>query len=831
MLNRILNYTLIPCVLFNTNININNKKSEIELNSLIVNDIKNINSLIDNDYYTRIHFIQKTLKQIKVLGWVTNWKKWENVSTKDFNNTINLDLDNKLVTFNLFPEEFEYTYFDPDPFWCDPHGAKWNNKTHNIKINYKKSHKEKLQTKNTWYGTEYNASLNIRTSDEIDDNINLAYPPHNYFTHSILMYINGTYRIEGISKNLVIKKINNDNIIKSFIQINKPYISNNYLVWNEESIAKCNDIFSFNDNMKIIKTLSYANEIIDWLEQFIANNTINGLWNNKTFNLFEIEEYIDQINNLKFRDYQDLFNLKNSIMNNRKYKLIGNYNTNLLNLNINLIKNNLINDQQQINLNNVNDFYQTLILYFKNIDIIANLSINGQYFNIPIWTNNHFYNFLNDVKITNTNLLNISFESITIKDISPENSIITSNDIVIDDKQLLSNFNFSIMYRYNALNIDTNIIDKNFKNSILLNINKYVSELVGTGKNINGYEHNYILNKQELLKYTNNLFNNVNVFDEIIDITLSNKEKIENMFGDSFIFACKKLNANDIFEFKPDNYKGEFYAIMKISNWMFNDGTNGDYTASFKNKFYDIMRKNNCIVELPRDKIIDANGYFLCRFRTNKIIFNQKENRYTLDTIDHNYINQQLNKWFINIANSDNWKIQYCNETNIGFFITRKIQYIKIWNIKHNEIKNIKIKVKIDLSNNASPFKNQKNQFILDIKNSPLFQLGNIDLENIQINTKDGYAYLSDKNQGYLTCEFNLFDLYNNFYNKHIENIYSNIKTFLTEWEHQYNDVISNNYQCREELNIVPTLLVLGSFVILTIIVYALINKNVKKIK
>ena len=119
-------------------------------------------------------------------------------------------------------------------------------------------------------------------------------------------------------------------------------------------------------------------------------------------------------------------------MNNRKYKLIGNYNTNLLNLNISLIKNNLINEQQQINLNNVNDFYQTLILYFKNIDIIANLSINGQYFNIPIWTNNHFYNFLNDVKITNTNLLNISFESITIKDISPENSIITSNDIVID---------------------------------------------------------------------------------------------------------------------------------------------------------------------------------------------------------------------------------------------------------------------------------------------------------------------------------------------------------------------------------------------------------------
>ncbi len=814
----------------------NQEQKNNHLENLIIDDIKNIDDSLNDSLITRIIFEQNTLKQLFVLGWQTNWKRWLTYTKHDFNNEIEIDITNKKVKFNLFPNSFTQTYIDPDPKWCDPYGARWNNKTREIKIDYTKSVVQDLNSTSEWFGNEYSAHLKINKSSRYDHKQTIAYPTHNYFTHFVRMFVGGDYWIEPIEKNILIKEITNEKIFENIIQFNRPEFSNNNLVWNSTTINEISPIFSFNENLYILKTLAIAVDTKAYLESILKKYTINNVWTHPTISEKCIKENINKIENLSFNSYKDLIDLKNNLMNGTEYYINGDYNDELQLLNTNFINGKLISEEFSITLDNVSDFYNTIILFLKNNKISAKCNINNEEKTLIIWENGSFINLLKQVEISNINLLNLEFKQIDIEYIAKHNSKQINSNMTIDNVNYLSSLNFDILYRSNAINFNSEINDDFINNGLMLNINKYVSEIVGT--ELNGLTKNLITDegKKIILKQLNEmLINNKNksIFTNILDISKNNEEYIINKFGSNLVNAAKKLGISkqELIDFVPNNYDGFFYAIIEIQNWLFMDNTDGDFTKEFKDNFYKtFINDNNVLSEIKvKSNQRDDSGYFLCKFRTNKIIFDIKHSKNVLDIQNIDEVYEQIIHWYNLLSNSSNWQKEYISKTKNSFLYKTYINNIKYSHKSIDEIKDINLKISFSLEKNASPYFDQENQFYYDMKNSPLLDRIKYDTKKTKIHFCENRAYLVNDKNNLFTGYINLFDFINYFYDEKLDEIAILINNLSQHWIDEIEKINNIDYEIKKEINPWPLIITTISGLLLFVIIVMLIKYKKRK--
>ncbi len=813
------------------------KSSNNSLQNEIINDIQNYNSIDDTTLDTSIIFKQKTLKQLFTLNIETSWKRWESNYTYNYTNQINFDFKNKIAHVNIFPKEFSYTFKDPDPNWCDPVGARWNNKTKTIKNkNGPYELASPINNLSTWYGKQFSTNFKQTSTDWIDDDITVAYPNHNYYTHQIRMYISGFYQKQGFDKTIIIKNVNNKNIIRSFLTFNRLEFSNNGLVWNEDSIIANNQIFKFSENFEILKTLSYAKYLIEYLTNFINLNFINNTWVNNEISLESLEKNIENIKLLKFKNYDDLINLKKSLDNNNNYEINGDYNAQLNNLNQSLITNNLINHQQLINLENADDFYETIILFFRNNKIFVNCNINNVEYKILIWDQYRFCNFFESINIDNINLLKIDIKSINIIYSSEEvQSKEINDDWFIDatdySENWFNNLSFTILYRYNALNIGSQIKHIN-TNGIILDLNDYVSNIVGTGELVNKVENNKIINtwKNQILKKLNELFDQKNnsIFSNIYSICESNKQNLIELFGiENLRNAANDLQINfenNWFNYIPNNYQGVFYAILEIKNWKFIDQTNGDFQDNFKQNFIKNINENflNIVEIKSKDNIRCDNGFFLCKLRTNKVIFDLYNNLVKLNITNYDEINNYFLQWNNQVSDSNNWTIQKTN-TEKRLFLKKIIHHnTKLINNTYSNPRNINIK--IDLSKNKIPINKNNNQWIHDLYFHPILNyLKNKDIQKrnkINLLFKDNNLSIQNEKDNILDIDVDLKDFLKFFYIDKLSDNFNNLQQQKKSWDSKIQAFETNNSisYCRYSYWIIILLITIPVFFILILI-------------
>lgn len=770
------------------------------LQNEIINDIKNYDSINDTTLDTSIVFKQKTLKQLFTLNIETSWKRWENNYTYNYTNQINFDFKNKIAHVNIFPKELSYTFKDPDPKWCDPVGAKWNDKTKKIHIkNGPYELTSQINDLSTWFGKQFSVNFKQDSSNWIDDDIIVSYPNHNYLTHQIRMYISGFYQKQGFNKTVIIKKIDNKNIVKSFLTFTQPKFSNNGLVWDQKSILENNQIFSFSENFKILKTIWYAKYLIKYISNIIDLYTVNNAWINNNISLESLQENIEKLKLLKFKNYNDLVNLKKSLDNNTFYKIDGDYSHKLKELNQSLIDNNLINDEQLITLDNANDFYETIILFFRNNKISVDCYINNIKTNILIWDQDKFCNFFESININNINLLKIDFRSINIlystkeiqsKEIN-DNWTINETDYSQD---WFNHLSFTILYRYNALNFNSQINQIN-TNGIILDLNDYVSNIIGTGKLINKVENNKIIDqwKNKILQNLNNIFENkaLNIFSNIYSICESNKQRLINCFSlENLRDAANILNINfenNWFNFTPNNYQGVFYAILEIKNWKFIDQTNGDFQASFKQDFIKkINGKYTNIVEIKiNNKIRSDSAFFLCKLRTNKVIFEIYNNLVKLAITNNEEITNYISQWTSQVTDISNWTVEK-NNSEKRLFLKKIFHHnVKLKNDFYFNPK--KVMIKIDLSKNKIPIDKNNNQWIQDLYLHPILnylKINDLQKENkINFLIKNNDLLIQNNEENKLNINVDLDKFLRFFYVDNLSNNFEYLQQQKNLWD------------------------------------------------
>lgn len=823
---------LLPTLSINRIIYQNNKSVEKDidnLNDLIIEDINNLK--INNSIYsdTSINFFTKTFKELFAMGFRVDQKKWTTKNEYKMINKINIDFNNKIASVDLY-NDFNHIFKDPDPYWHDTSiGATWNEKQRMI-IPGKVKLEVPITTKsNYWFGDVNSFQLKSPVDNKwMSDNLTLAYPDHNYWFHRITMKNNGFYVRNGIDKEYNVLNITNNSFFDSFININKMNASDNGLVWNERSIKKERSIFEFNNNLNTLKTLNIANDILKELKSFVINNTgINDSWLNNNITKENVELFINEINEYNYTSAFDIKNRYNILMDEKDSKFIhsnNNYCYEINKLTSNLINSKLINNKMVIDYKIANEIYNISLCYFKQNKITANIIINDiNTLKIDIWNGNQFLDFFKQIPtiLQKNNVLKVEFDNIGIDYISN----INSNGIYNESLSLNTESNPSIFnrlswimyYRYNALNISIDIINENkYKNGILLNLNKYVSELIGTGNNGNSHSENSFINndiKNMIIDQLNISLFDEKIFNDLFDLSTIDGNTIMNKFYQKdleLLFNKFNLSFNDnCFEYNPNNYDGYFYGIGIINNWNFKDGTSGDFEFNFKdNLLKEINSFSYNMQEIePKTRDIksgwDNNGYFLLKMRTNKVMFDMYDNKYIVSIKNVKELNSDIIKWTNYIDNKDNWITERITYVVDNLFNNKKYTKNKYYlkdaaNYSNEDIKEFKANINIDSSLFPSINSKDNLQLFLDLFNNPIWQfikekepllfnkdslLPNDNFYNkYEIKNINNFCYVTNINKEYLSINISLFDFIKIYYNKELINIVDKNIVHYSEW-------------------------------------------------
>lgn len=489
---------------------------------------------------------------------------------------------------------------------------------------------------------------------------------------------------------------NSIDIIKTFLSINLPYLENNPNnesgIWNKEDLIKNNyeSIFKFSDDLKLLKFIS----------DYIKSN------NGKEF-----------INDNEMNNFQDRL-IKSKIIKQK-------------------------NDNQKYSINELSLLYERIIGWFKNNEIIANISIDGsEGKDYIIWNGNSLLNEYDFFNIhSNKNTLNIkinhienklkSFDSKVISgflktsDVFGEYTLNYRNDFTENNINVENSFDKCI-----PIELDTNVED------ILMNDGQNVS-FVKTADNYLALKIKENLNK----KIGNNLFNSIEAFD----YSKNTFYNIDDVLKDFNIFENKELINHN-----PSNNNGIFYVVATIPKWNTIDSVNnfnGDFRIEDKIRFINNINKNSLnIKEFIVNDEQDTNGYFLIKLRTNKTNYTKNFNDY-LNILNNfnimfkiNYIEKNNNDFFTNDQSKKFHSIEISNTTEIngithdnidGSFIEKEVwtEIKKDPNNIFNYLDFIFNELNIEYENEIN------NEFIrnkiLEIKNS--IKLNEVSIEGLNI--------------------------------------------------------------------------------------------------
>ena len=737
-LTSILSTNFINC----TGININEKeiKSNLTNDINIINDINSNYWIKDNKIETNIKLSVRTIKELWIFSSIrVNHKIWyQDYKYKDIS-IPTFDKNSKNINFNVWNKPVSQLFTDPDPYWADPNGAKWNDKLIGIGIGGKKG-KYLANIKNNWYGNSYYNDFVLNDENVYRPQNYPVYPAHNYFAYTIRYYQTPSYVHENLNKKIEFSEITNKNFFNTFFQLNEVPFDNNGEVWNKDTYNQMDNLIRFNNFLHIAREISKVYQVVRKIDNFIITNTgENDKWLNQIVKKESILSLKNDFENWKFISADEAWTRYNALIDINNSKLIpttGNYENEYNKLIENIYKNKLVSIDRKLNIFDIDMVYKIALAIFKQNQINLTLNINNKLIKYNIWDGSSFIKIWNDLLLINkdNNLLNISIENVEFKYIGDHNKTGYFNNSYIIENSDISNElkrKTSLMIREGANNFD-NVDVLNINNfGIQIDSDSYISEVLGTGENIgNGYPYGeFIPNKKNLIK---NLLNSNFIlpdkrilFNEIYDI--SNSKNILNYFDNRNTyeaFQSFNMNIEQYPYFIPENQNGEFYLIAKTNKWIFSDGTNGDFTQNFKNKFFEKTNVNSLnIIELePKDRLIDGNwddsGYFLIKCKNNIV----KE--FIINSINNEEIFQQTEKFISYLKDQKNWVLNN-NKIIEDYFLYQKEYKKDVYNIDYKKLseeefnninylaKDLKIEVKFSNENLYMPidFKYGLNDF------------------------------------------------------------------------------------------------------------------------
>lgn len=791
--------TGVDTIIQNATTRTNHTNDNVLINQDINTDIKNYNIstplFLNSEVEIKNHVLKELFTlQIRTLQYKTVlYKKYGS------KNKINIDLKNMKASVQAY-NQFEHRYYDPNPEWCDPtYASRWEDRYRQIKPRTKNL-VSNIKIAKKGFANEYSFGFNSKQNDWTGDKHTLAYPDHNYLIYRITYYNDAYFRELAINKQFKFYEVDSNKIISNFIEFKNIPRSNNGLIWNENTKKLINDRFTFNNNLVNLKTLSLASEIV----QKINNNLQTYQYDNQ-FTKQLLQSYLNDLTNLKFTNYKMLKNLDNYISNpneNKVVTLYGNFSHNLESLNASLTNTGFFeNKDQAINISNALSYYRMVISFLKHNDIEAEIIVNDSPLKIKIWQNNQFISILDQLKnYPNLNYLKVNFSSINNifkGDLNNLGYFFSSSEIT--DTNILNNYNFDIFYRSDALNINNQINSVLSNDGLILNTNRYVSELVGTGKHIgNGIENNYINpdTKIKLIQLLADVIKipttHLNLYDIATnDLNLLRKEVDVVSLAKAMIKF--NINPNDKVIFSPSNIDGKFYSIIKIKNWQFSDGTDGDFSNMFKNAFIGSINDRNLnIIELkPNTKTFNTNGYFLLKLKTNRVQFSISDNLYDVQINNSNQISEHATTTFKNtLYKKNNWILQKINKTDRLFLVTNEFTKNKVsFDATENNLKALLFKNNylFDAKHFTFPKTgNDLQQVYKDILNNPiikmkyvtdmLFKINDNKLqptklfnEIFEIKSNNNKYQLVSKNKSNLQMNLSIFDLHGNQIKSSIE--------------------------------------------------------------
>ncbi len=695
----------------------NNSTSDIN----IINDINSNYWIKNNKIETKIKLSVRTIKELWIFSSIrANHRIWyQDYQYKDVS-TPTFDTNSKNIHFNVWNKPVSQLFSDPDPYWADPSGAKWNNKLVDIGIEGKKG-EHLASSKNYWYGKSYYNDFILNDQNVYKPQNYPFYPWHNYFAYTIRYYQTPSYVHQALNKKIEFSEITNKNFFNTFIELNKISFDNNGKVWNKDNYNQMDNLIKFNDSFHIAREISKVYQVVEKIDNFIiANTSENDQWLNQIVKKENILSLKNDFENWKFASANEALVRYNALIDINNSELIpttSNYESEYNKLIENIYKNKLISLDRQLTIFDIDTIYKITLAIFKQNQINLTLNINDKFIKYNIWDGESFIKIWNDLLLINkdNNLLKIGIEKVEFKYIGDHNKTGYFNSSYTIENSDISNElkkEISLSIREEANNFD-NVDVLNINNfGIQIDSDLYLSETLGTGKNIgNGYPYGeFIPDKKNTIKNLLNsnfiLPNKKSLFNEIYDI--SNSTNILNYFDNRKTyeaFQSFNININGYPNFIPKNENGDFYLIGETDKWKFSDGTNGDFTENFKNNFFEKANINSLnIIELePKDRLIsgiwDDNGYFLIKCKNNLV----KELNININNDETILV--QIEKFINYLKEQKNW-IPRSEKIVEDYFLYQKEYKKVLYSIGYNELSEEEInyltkdlKVEVEISN------------------------------------------------------------------------------------------------------------------------------------
>jgi len=733
--------------------------------------------------------------------------------------------------------------------YSDPaHAFKWGLREKDLRIKFN----EKRFRKEEYSKTSYSSldSLHMRNTASFYDAFNSGWEWNSYgiITQQYMLEVHNRQQIkttsyEYLTETPFIENITKENgikLINSFLELNKIPKNNSGKVWTAADIkkGKMPDLFGFTNEFFVLNEIYEIDiikqEMFKWRE---AQKDRNGNWTNQFTSEQEASDFLTALNKFIFDDLEQVRNIYNMLKDtdaHNNYDLLssGKFYHPVIELRSTLKTNGI---EMKLFLNDFNHLAQTTFKFFKQNKIEVNIKFSTEASpkTFTIWENDKFSNPISTIPAsTNTNTitneLNLTINSLNIIpiEINNQNLKLWTNDAIVSSSSsngISKNVNFnqfhlekeasqSFLYRFDAPNYENVIYNPINQNSraIELNLrNRYVSAVVGTGINGNGMEYNgftdlevsgavqvefnAIIDANGISGSHGRLFQNINQVNSGNTATILNTIDFASWKEAWKFYGIETDKTNNEPKFIPNDIDGIFYAVMSIDNWIFKDGSHGDFTSQFK---AELISKLNVLGNEPVIKELEAknrinsqtgdfnkNGYFLLKFETT----NKKEsnddinNPLNIDIQNEESINNQFN--FINQILEDKslWTLKENKFNESTFFENNKwseynyelnyLEVIRKFNIKNiwvNELKKILnellIKVEFNKSNfissvfdieanNGNYYKNPAySQFARNLQFNPIYKMleakilkQNGGIELIKIKNKDFYGTTTDK--------------------------------------------------------------------------------------
>lgn len=559
-------------------------ESYVDRTKYIIDDIQDINTQ-NNLLNINLTIKEKFQKILRIIFQIDEYTLWENYSYK-INATPTFDFINSKVNAAI---EANIAF-------------KWTDKMHGYFGDYVKKRPRTL----TFNLPKKNISTPMKLRKELpfanffeyefdqyktnDEQLLFFDNSWYYIFYSVLCYTTYYYKYEiPKQKNYIIKnKITS--IWEKFIEINN--FLDNQKIHNQNTV-KNEKFIKFN---KHFSTLYELNQISKIYNELISKN-------DKTINE---KIFIEQLEKYEFNSYENVKKKYDFLQ--QTGNLLPNNNDEHFFIRVNellkIVTNNEIDREKINNYNSFEIIYKILINYFANNDIRIKTSFNEVDIDIFLWKNRNFTDIFNQFPKDLQENKNIQI--LKVKTIIQHKN--NENNILYDEYNKNINKKYEINYRWNALNKNPYI--KLIKtNGILLNINKYVSEIINDNSLINP---KYILNTLNNNIFKEDIFNSIELLSDKNWYKYSNNIDI-NMFNKFFGLSADQNN----FNYNHSDSIGSFFSLVKIDNLIFKDGTSGDFNSNFKNNLINKLNINhNNIFELFKS---DNDIYFAIKLQTNRI--------------------------------------------------------------------------------------------------------------------------------------------------------------------------------------------------------------------